>query len=86
VLSSTYLFSRHSLTKQSKEIKILSQLICYLENFMASSQSNRVISYFFIFDFYHNKDSNDGKDLFPESIIYFYPTREDIKKEVKLFH
>lgn len=53
---------------------------------MASSQSNRVISYFFIFDFYHNKDSNDGKDLFPESIIYFYPTREDIKKEVKLFH
>ncbi len=49
---------------------------------MATSITNRVISYFFIFDFYHVKGSSDDMDLLPESIIYFYPPKEDIKKQV----
>jgi hypothetical protein len=45
--------------------------------------ANRVISYFFIFDFYHGKGSTDEVDLLPESIIYFYSPKEDLKRQVK---
>jgi len=49
---------------------------------MATSTTNRVLSYFFLFDFYHLKGSSDELDLVPESIIYFYPLKEDIKRQV----
>ncbi len=47
-----------------------------------TAPTNRVISYFFIFDFYHNKAATEENDLFPESIIYLYPPKEDIKRQV----
>jgi hypothetical protein len=49
---------------------------------MATPTTNRVISYFFLFDFHHLKGSSDELDLVPESIIYFYPLKEDIKRQV----
>lgn len=49
---------------------------------MTTSNNNRVFSYFFLFDFYHVKGTTDEHDLFPESIIYFYPPKEDIRKQV----
>ncbi|CAF3333671.1 unnamed protein product [Rotaria sp. Silwood1] len=48
---------------------------------MATSLANRVISYFFIFDFYHVKGSTDEIDLLQESIIYFYPRKEDLMRQ-----
>ena len=49
---------------------------------MATSIANRVISYFFLFDFYHMKGSTDDIDLLPESIVYFYPPKEDLMRQV----
>jgi hypothetical protein len=46
------------------------------------SNTNRVISYFFLFDFYHFKGQSEENDIFAESIIYLYPPKEDIKKQV----
>jgi len=49
---------------------------------MTTLTTNRVISYFFVVDFYHLKGSSDALDLLSESIVYFYPPKEDIKKQV----
>ncbi len=46
--------------------------------------TSKIISYFFLYDFYHAKGSSDDIDLLPESIIYFYPPKEDLKKQVYL--
>jgi hypothetical protein len=49
---------------------------------MTASTTTRVLSYFFLFDFHHNKGTSDEIDLLAESVIYFYPNKEDIKKQV----
>ncbi|CAF0940180.1 unnamed protein product, partial [Didymodactylos carnosus] len=33
-------------------------------------------AYFFIFDFYYMRGSNDEQDLLPEAIIFFYPSQQ----------
>jgi hypothetical protein len=44
--------------------------------------SNKIISYFFIFDFYLMKGAGDDVDLLPESILYFYPENYNLKEQV----
>lgn len=45
-------------------------------------QMTEVKAYFFIIDFLHLKKSNDETDLLMDSIVYFYPDKDEIKKQV----
>ncbi len=40
------------------------------------------VPYFFVFDFFLMKSASDDNDVLPKAISYFYPTDEQIKKQV----
>ena len=40
--------------------------------------------FFFIVDFYLMRGASDENDVVPEAIIYFYPTDEQLKKQVSM--
>ena len=42
----------------------------------------RVTSYFFLVDFHYMKGASDELDVLPDAIVYFYPPKEDLKKQV----
>ncbi|CAF1041019.1 unnamed protein product [Adineta ricciae] len=47
------------------------------------SPTKRWNPFFFILDFYLMRGASDENDVVPEAIIYFYPTDEQSKKQVK---
>jgi len=47
-----------------------------------TSKTATSIPFFFIFDFYLMQGASDDNDMLPQAILYFYPTDEQIKKQV----
>ncbi len=47
-----------------------------------ATKGSMSIPYFFVFDFFLMKSASDDNDVLPKAISYFYPTDEQIKKQV----